>query len=405
MSKSTTVRGRCKREKPAKPYPEFPLFPHATRRWAKKIKGRLHYFGPWADPQGALQRYLDQKDDLHAGRTPRPQVDGVTVADIANAFLNAKRRLLDNGEIGSRMFSEYHGACSRVVSAFGRNRLVDDLRPADFAALRESLAKTRGAVALGNEIQRVRTLFKFAYDEGGIDKPIRYGQSFRKPSAKAVRLARASNGARIFTASDIRAMLDAADVPLRAVILLGINAAFGQSDCAALPLSAIDLAGGWVSFPRPKTGIERRCALWPETVAALRAAIESRPKPKDDADDRLAFITKFGRPLVYVTPDGKRSDAVRRQFDKLASSIDAKRPGIAFYSLRRTFRTVADETLDRPALDRIMGHHDRSMGAVYRERISDERLQAVTDHVHDWLFCESGEGDEPGAGVGPHPLR
>lgn len=55
------------RVRPSKPYPDFPLFPHATRRWAKKIHGRFVFFGPWEDPYGALERYLAQRDELMAG--------------------------------------------------------------------------------------------------------------------------------------------------------------------------------------------------------------------------------------------------------------------------------------------------------------------------------------------------
>jgi hypothetical protein len=97
--------------KPAKPYPDFPLFPHATRRWAKKIRGKMHYFGPWDDADGALKKYQEQRDDLHAGRTPRVQADGFTVRDLLNHFLTSKRHLLDTREITNRTFLDYHGTC------------------------------------------------------------------------------------------------------------------------------------------------------------------------------------------------------------------------------------------------------------------------------------------------------
>lgn len=54
----------------AKPRDDYPLFPHATKRWAKKIKGKMHYFGPWRDPDGALAKYLREKDYLQAGQEP-----------------------------------------------------------------------------------------------------------------------------------------------------------------------------------------------------------------------------------------------------------------------------------------------------------------------------------------------
>ena len=109
--------------------------------WCKKIRSQLYYFGPWDDPDGALKKYLEQKDDLHAGRKPRTDPAALTVRELANIFLNAKRSLVDEGRLSSLTWGDYKSACDEAVAAFGETRLVSDLRPSDFAGLRKQMAR------------------------------------------------------------------------------------------------------------------------------------------------------------------------------------------------------------------------------------------------------------------------
>ncbi len=63
-----------------------------------------------------------------------------------------------------------------------------------------------------------------------------------------------------------------------------------------------------------------------------------------------------------------------------------QRTGRGFYSLRHTFRTIADGCRDFPAINLVMGHADHTVADRYRERIDDARLVAVVGHVREWLF-------------------
>jgi integrase len=369
------------RNKPAKPRPDFPLFPHATGRWAKKIRGKLHYFGPWSDPEGALQKYREQAEALHAGRTPRPDAGALTVNDAANHFLAAKQARVDTGELARRSWQDYEEACVLLAKHFGRQRLVADLGPSDFEKLRAKLAKRWGPSRLGVVIQKIRSVFKYALAADLIDRPVRFGPGFVGPSAKTRRLHRAGRGLMMFEAAEIRTMLAAAKPTLKAMILLGANCGFGNTDVGRLPVSALDLEGGWVNYPRPKTGVARRAALWPETVAALKEALAARPDPKDSKAGALVFLRLHGKTLAPDIHDTPLSGIMRAFLNKLG--INGARN---FYALRHTFETIAGESKDQVAVNAIMGHTDDSMAAAYRERISDARLQAVAEHVRGWLF-------------------
>src|SRR5262249_51875456 len=156
------------------PHPDFPLFPHATGQWAKKIRGKMYYFGAWADPDAALKKYLEQKNALHAGRKPRPDTQGVTVKEAVNGFLNSKCELRDAGELSPRTWAEYKAMADELVSHLGKARLVADLDPDDFASLRNKLARKWGPHRLKKAIQYIRSIFKHAYDAGLIDRPVRF---------------------------------------------------------------------------------------------------------------------------------------------------------------------------------------------------------------------------------------
>jgi integrase len=371
--------------KPEKPYPEFPLFAHAAGVWAKKIRGKLHYFGPWDNPDAALKKYLEQKDALHAGKKPKPATGTLTVKQLANAFLAAKQALVDSGELLARTWTDYKAACELLGSRLGASRLVEDLGPDDFAALRRHMAKHWSPASVRSVIQRIRCVFKFAADNRLIKEPVCYGQNFKRPSPKVLRLEKARQGHKLFTVEDVRKLLAAASVPVRAQLLLGINCGFGNTDCGTLPLTAIDWEKGIIDFPRPKTGIPRRCPLWPETVEAIKKALSVRPEPKNAEHAGLVFITQRGLPWAKEIADSPLTKEVAKLLKRLGIN---GRKGIGFYTLRHTFRTMADEAKDQPAADYIMGHEVPHMSSVYRETISDERLRAVTDHVHAWLFAD-----------------
>src|SRR5262245_22732696 len=215
-----------KLSRPRKPRPDFPLFPHASGRWAKKVRGKFEYFGKVeSDPDGqaAIDEWLYHRDSLLAGRGRRPKPgEGLEIRDLCNRFLGVKEAEVDTRDITRRHFEELHTACELIVGHFGKHRLVDDLRPEDFEAFRKSLSKTRGAWALGGLIQKTRSIFKYGYDAGLMDKPVRFGPSFKKPGKSAIRRERLENGERMFEAAELRSLFDGAGIQLRAMILLGL---------------------------------------------------------------------------------------------------------------------------------------------------------------------------------------
>lgn len=390
-------------KKRAKPYPDWPMHWHASGYWCKTVRKKKYYFGnrgsaadgPEFD-EIAIADYNANIVSIKAG-AGRVVSDGATVRDIVVDFLIARQELVETGELAVRSFRDYERVGRIMAKYFGETR-VGDLRADTLAAYRKHLqAGGRGVNTVANYVRISRIILRFANQTLGLEIPP--FTQFKEPPRKAIRKARnqqrREHGAKMFEAAQIRAILndEKTSVQMRAMVLLGVNAGYGNKDCSELRLGDWTMRGGryWLEVPRVKTEVERRCVLWPETIAALEDVAKIRPKAKTEELDDRVFLTIRGN--AWVRDVTSNNDEVAKQFTKLlrevadpATGQPMKRRGLSFYALRHTTETIGDRSRDTAALNLIMGHADGSMAGVYRERIDDDRLIAVADHLHAWLF-------------------
>jgi integrase len=317
-------------------------------RYAAKIDGRYLYFG--RDLEAATHKYNVYLERLRTGEV-QPTEGGFTVGHLLDMFRHRKVLAVQTGSIKQETFDTYVTVMDRIAKLYKR-RLVASLTVTDFDKLRADLSA--GVQTTRSRLGIARMIFYFANESGLLEKPLRYRDALKTPSAKELRIARAASGPKLVTAKEIQSLIGAAEPSMRSMILLGINVGLGNNDCALL--TADKISGEWIDYARPKTGNPRRCWLWPETRAGLE----------------LPF-------------DGWNTENISKRFSALARELGI---GRTFYDLRRTMATVGFASGLRDATSFILGHvaAPGDMGAVYRQLIPDDQLRAVSEHVRNYVL-------------------
>lgn len=373
------------KDRQEKPYPGFPLTWHKAGYWCKRINGKVYYFGErWATAEDAYQDYLIRRDNLGERRaaTTAP-TDGLKMIDLVNYFLEAKERQKEQGELSQRSYNDYFRIGNILVEMVGRNRLVDQMTPQDFGALKTRLVEGVGIQTGANRVRLARIVFRHAEQDHLIEGRIKWGTQFKVVDRKTIRRDRQdqqkTHGARLFTQQQIFDLLGKANVQFRAMILLGLNCGLGNTDISEIMTSHV--AGEWLKYPRQKTTVDRMAWLWPETREAVAAVAGDR--------DGKIFCRRTGSDWVKVS-EKCVDDGVAKEFAKLMRAVKHNRPGLSFYTLRHTFQTIADRSKDPVAVSVVMGHVDESMAGRYREEMENSRIRAVCEVVRRWLL-EAGK--------------
>ena len=116
----------------------------------------------------------------------------------------------------------------------------------------------------------------------------------------------------MFEANQIRALLGKASPAVKAMILLGVNCGFGNSDVGSLTFGALDLRPDGLLIPARKPPSCGAVHFGKKQSQAPKAAIKVRPAPKDEAHDQLVFITRIGQPWSKDAADSPISKEIAK---------------------------------------------------------------------------------------------
>lgn len=122
-------------------------------------------------------------------------------------------------------------------------------------------------------------------------------------------------------------------------------------------------------FKRPAKRVMRRA----------KAKAESKLFSADEILELLAAASVPMRAMIHL---GMNCGFGPADCGQLPADTLLYQDGRGFYQLRHGFQTIGDQHGNYLATRHIMGHRNESTSAHYREKIANERLRAVTDHVH-----------------------
>jgi integrase len=401
IPKTIPVGGPKPLSRPKKPYPSFPLFANQNGQWCKKVKGKPYYFGSWKDDlkgEQALQDWRSREESIRAGldnlRTQSVE-EGMTLMELSTQFLADRRTRLLAGDLAASTYGDYLRECMGFVAETGKDGCVASLAPAHFQAFADTLVKRKlGRHSRKRIIAYIKAMLNWGANNGYYPRPT-YGTGFAVPdtSPDAMRQARARAGepdysGRVATGGEITKLLNASSAMFKGVILVAVNCGLGPADLGRLRWRHIDMKNGELRFPRGKTGVARKGYLWKKTRKVLEGIAKTRCNREalaKQGQEALVFITRENRPLYREFEIIKDNVSVGVRRENAVSSLFAQRvrelkldPGLTFYRLRHTFKTLGKRAKDRDALNLMMGHKEGTTGAIYdHEEISADRIRRV----------------------------
>jgi integrase len=349
-----------------------PLTLHKTGQYCKKIRGKIYYFG--TDKKTAVARYLEQATYLHAGKLPKQKTPGdqMSIKTLCNLYLDHQESRVVVGEIRPQHLSDQISLLRGFVRFASPNRSIVDISTVDLQRYRTKLIKAgKSPNTINNRLAAVKAMYNWSLDNEIIDTA---------PRLKAVKkITPPKQEKPTFTVAQIWKLLHHANTQMEAMVWLGVNCGFGCTDCAQLMWKNLDLENGRINYPRSKTGVARNLPLWPETVQILGKL----PKRGE-----LVFYTAKGNPWVTsshrVKHDGTekhtKNNAVSKEFSRLMKKAAIKLPkGVGFYTLRRTAATIAAQSGDPFAVQKLLGHADVKMASTYVQDVSEQTDRVINN--------------------------
>lgn len=220
---------------------------------------------------------------------------------------------MQSGKAGIRHVGQCRRTLRRFIEIIGGDCRLSQLSPLDWhdikVKLHEPVMRTktlRGGVhgrqverrsndTVGSDVRRIRTFVTWCADVELIPEP-RWRKMFAPSTQSTAVVNSQAKPFRGFEAKQLRAIIEAATVHYRPIVLLAMNAGVGNFDVSEMTMQHVEsiksksVREHWCDVPRLKTGAERRFVLWPETVDALRNYLAIRRRPLSNKDSqRLAL--------------------------------------------------------------------------------------------------------------------